>query len=237
MPALADHLDVFETGKTFPADFLFKKEVPSLKNLSPNDMELVLQKFMDARDQAESSTQNNLIHLGISYIHLLQKNYKKAHETLNEEINEEFILKDFRAYFLTVALRALAEESAQEDDLDEAIEYLEEAIKNQITLFKNFPSSPFHEDVPQILAQIEVQLGDVYFKKEDYPAAWNSYNNALAREYPNYKEAHLKIYTALARTYEAGADLNEAADTHIYLLNNFSSSEPQKRLAPFLTII
>lgn len=73
-------------------------------------------------------------------------------------------------------------------------------------LFKSFPSSPFHEDVPQILAQIETQLGDVYFKKEDYSAAWNSYNNALAREYPNSKEAHFRIYTALARTYEAGAD-------------------------------
>ncbi len=78
LPALADHLDVFGTGKTFPADFLFKDEIPSLKNLSPNDMELVLQKFRDARDQAESPTQNNLIHLGISYLHLLQKNYKEA---------------------------------------------------------------------------------------------------------------------------------------------------------------
>ena len=109
-PALADHLDVFGSGKTFPADFLFKEDVPSLKNLSPDDMELVLQKFMDARDQAESSTQNNLIHLGISYIHLLQKNYKKAFETLNEANNEGFILEDFRTYFLTVALRALAKE-------------------------------------------------------------------------------------------------------------------------------
>ncbi len=234
LPALADHLDVFGTGKTFPADFLFKEEIPSLKNLSPNDRELVLQKFMDARDQAESPTQNNLIHLGISYIHLLQKNYKKAFEILDEEVNEEFILEDFRTYFLTVALRALAEESAQEDDFDQAIEYLKEAIKNQMILFKSFPSSPFHEDVPPILAQIETQLGDIYFKKADYPAAWNSYNNALAREYPNYKETHLKIYTALARTYEAGADLNEAADTHIYLLNNFSSIQTTNAAITFL---
>ena len=233
-PALADHLDVFGSGKTFPADFLFKEDVPSLKNLSPDDMELVLQKFMDARDQAESSTQNNLIHLGISYIHLLQKNYKKAFETLNEANNEGFILEDFRTYFLTVALRALAKERVQEDDFDLAIEYLKEAIKNQMILFKSFPSSPFHEDVPQILAQIETQLGDVYFKKEDYPAAWNSYNKALVREYPNYKEAHLKIYASLARTYEAGKDLSEAADIHIYILNNYSSKQTTKEALTFL---
>ena len=234
LPALADHLDAFGTGKTFPADFLFKEEVPSLKNLSPNEMELVLQKFMDARDQAESSTQNNLIQLGISYIHLLQKNYKESFEILNVEKNEDFILEDFRTYFLTVALRALAEESVQEEDFDQAIEYLKEATKNQTILFESFPSSPFHEDVPQILAQIETQLGDVYFKKEDYPSAWNSYNKALMREYPNHKEAHSKIYTALARTYEAGEDLSEAADIHIYILNNYPSRKTRKAARAFL---
>jgi outer membrane protein assembly factor BamD (BamD/ComL family) len=234
LPALADHLDVFGTGKTFPADFLFKDDIPSLKHLSPNEMGAVLQKFVDALDQVESPTQSNLIHLGISYIYLLQKNYKKAFEILNEEISEEFILKDFSVYFLTVALRALAEESVEGKDFDQAIEYLKEAIKNQMILFKSFPSSPFHEDVPQILAQIETQLGDVYFKKEDYRAAWNSYNNALAREYPNSKEAHFKIYSALARTYEAGADLDEATDTHIYLLNNFPSSRVTRAAFTFL---
>jgi tetratricopeptide (TPR) repeat protein len=234
LPALADHLDAFGTGKTFPADFLFKEEVPSLKNLSPNEMELVLQKFMDARDRAESSTQNNLIQLGISYIHLLQKNYKESFEILNVEKNEDFILEDFRTYFLTVALRALAEESVQEEDFDQAIEYLKEATKNQTILFESFPSSPFHEDVPQILAQIETQLGDVYFKKEDYPAAWNSYNKALVREYPNHKEAHLKIYRALARTYETGEDLSEAVDIHIYILNNYPSRKTRKTARVFL---
>ncbi len=232
--SLADHLDVFGTGKTFPADFIFKEEIPSLKNLSPEDRELVLQKFTDALDQAESPTQNNLIHLGISYLHLLQKNYKKSFEILNEEINEDFILEDFRIYFLTIALRAMAEESVQEENFDQAILYLKEAIKNQMNLFKSFPSSPFHEDVPEFLAQIETQLGDVYYKKEDFPAAWNSYNNALAREYPNHKASHLNIYTALARTYEAGGDLNEAADTHIYLLNNFSSTQTEDAAHTFL---
>jgi tetratricopeptide (TPR) repeat protein len=101
-------------------------------------------------------------------------------------------------------------------------------------LYKGFPSSPFHEDVPQILAQIETQLGDVYFKKEDYPSAWNSYNNALAREYPNSKGAHLNIYNALARTYEAGKDLSEAADMHIYILNNYASKKTTRAALAFL---
>ena len=222
-PSYADHLDVFASGKTFPVDFLFKEEVPSLKNLGPNDIGPVLQKFID-----------NLINLGISYIHLRQKNYKKAFEILDEKINDEFVLTDFRVYFLTVALRALAEENAQVEDYDEAIEYLKEAIKNQMILFKSFPLSPFHEDVPSILASIETQLGDVYFKKRDFPAAWNSYNNALAREYPNNKQANLKIYTALARTYEAGTDISEAADIHIYLLNNYLSRQTKRAARIFL---
>lgn len=103
-------------------------------------------------------------------------------------------------------------------------------------LYKNFPSSPFHEDVPQILAQIETRLGDVYFKNGDYPAAWNSYNNALARKNSNCRcdGTHLKIYTALAQTYEAGNNLNEAADIYIYLLNNFPSHKTTKAAQTFL---
>lgn len=77
-------------------------------------------------------------------------------------------------------------------------------------------------------------MGDVYFKKEDYPAAWNSYNKALAREYPDFKKAHLGIYTALARTYEAGVDLSEAADIHVYLLSNYSSKQTTKEAQVFL---
>lgn len=100
----------------------------------------------------ESPTQSNLIHLGISYIYLLQKNHKKAFEILNKEKGEAFILEDFRIYFLTVALRALAEERVQGEDFDQAIEYLKEAIKNQMILFKSFPASLFHEDIPKIMA-------------------------------------------------------------------------------------
>lgn len=201
-PAVADRLDVFETGKTFPVNFLFKEDIPSLKNLSPDEIEPVLQKFLDARDQVESPVQNNLIQLGISYIYLLQKNYIKSLEILNQEFNGDFILEDFRTYFLTVVLRALAEESVQEEDFSQAIQYLNEAFKYQMILYKNFPSSPFHEDVSPILAQIETRLGDVYFKNGDYPAAWNSYNNALARKNSNCRcdGTHLKIYTALAQT-------------------------------------
>jgi len=234
LPSHADHLDVFATGKTFPVDFLFKEEIPSLKNLGPDDIGPILQKFLDAHDQVESKTQNNLIHLGASYLYLRQENHIKAYEILKEEINDEFVLKDFEAYFLTVALRALAKESAQEEEFDQAIEYLKEAIKNQMILFKRFPLSPFHEDVPSTLARIEMQLGDVYYEKGDYPAAWDVYNNALAREYPNHEDTHLKIYTALARTYEAGADLIEAADTHIYLLNNYPSGQTTRAARIFL---
>lgn len=234
--ALADSLDVFETGKSFPVDFLFKEEIPSLKNLDSNNIEPVLQKFMDAREQVESSVENNLVHLGISYIHLRQNYHKKALEILSQEINGDFILEDFKIYFLTVALRALAERSLQEEDLDQAIEYLQEAFKNQMILFENFPSSPFHEDVPRHLADIEAQLGDAYFKQEDFPAAWSHYNNALVREKSNCgcDGKHLKIYSALAQTYEAGQNLDEAADMHIYILNNFPSSQATRKVTAFL---
>jgi len=224
-PAFAGGLDVFDTGKIFPIDFLFEKEVPSLKNLDPAERDQVLQKFLDARDKVESPVQHKLLHLGISYIHLLQKNYLKAFETLNQEINGEFILEDFKIYFLTVALQALAEGKIQQDDLDQAIEYLKAAHSHQMTLFRDFPASPFYEDVPGILAQIEIQLGETYFKKENYPAAWSSYNKALGRQYPDCEGTHYKIYTALAQTYEAGKNLNEAADIHIFLLNQFPSRQ------------
>ena len=232
----AASLDIFETGKPFPVGFLFKEEIPSLKSLATEDIEPVLQKFMDARDQVESQAQSNLIHLGLSYLHLRQKNYNKALEVLNQEITGEFILEDFRVYFMTVVLRALAEESIQADDLDQAVKYLEEALKSQMRLFKNFPSSPFHEDVPKVLAQLEARLGDVYFKKEDYPAAWSNYNSALAREGPscNCHRKHSRIYSALAQTYEAENNLGEAADIHIYILTNFPSSQSRREALAFL---
>ena len=236
LPALASSLDVFDTGTSFPVNFLFEKEIPSLKSLEPGTIEPVLQKFMDARDRVESPAQKNLIYLGLSYIHLRQENYKKALEILSDEIDGDFILEDFRYYFLTVALRALAEESIRENDFDEAIEFLLQASKRQVTLYESFPDSPFHEDVPQHLAEIEALLGSVYFKKEDYPAAWNSYNRALAREKSNCrcKRKHLRIYSALAQTYEAGNNLKEAADIHIYILNNFSSKKAAQAAHVFL---
>ena len=236
LSSFAGSLDVFETGRPFSVDFLFKEEIPSLKNLDPVNSESVLKKFMDARDQVESTAQNNLIHLGISYIHLRQKNYKKALEILNQEISGDFILEDFKVYFLAVVLRALAEESIQTDDLDDAAQYLEEAFKNQMFLFENFPSSPFHEDVPQALAQLEARLGDVYFKKTDYPSAWRNYNSALAREGPscNCDGKHSRIYSSLAQTYEAGNDLDAAADIHVYILNHFPSSQRKEAARAFL---
>jgi len=236
IPSFADGLDAFKTGNTFPVDFLFKEEIPSLKSLGPEELESVLQKFIDGRDQVESKAQNNLVHLGISYIHLLQKNYKKSLEVLNQEINDEFILEDFRTYFIAVALRALGEESAHAGGFEQAIQYFEEAFAKQMSLYKKFPSSPFHEDVPSILAKIEARLGDVYFQVEDYPAARRNYNNALSRESSSCgcDGMHLKVYTALAQTYEAEKNLNEAADIYIYLLKRFPSSQTKGAALTFL---
>ena len=44
----------------------------------------------------------------------------------------------------------------------------------------------------------------------------------------------LRIYSALARTYEAGENLNAAADAHIYILNNFPSNQSTGAALTFL---
>ncbi len=234
LTAHADSLDVFDTGKNFPTDFLFNESIPSLKGLDPNEIEPVLQTFRDALLHVESPAQSNLIYLGISYIHLTKNEYKETYEILTQKISGDFILEDFRIHFLTVALRRLAEESFNEGNWDQAAGHLEEALRQQMILFENLPASPFHEDVPRYLAHIEARLGDAYFEMGDYPSAWKNYNKALVREYPIYERNPLKIHLALARTYEAGKNLNEAADIYIYLLNHFPSRHTRAKALAFL---
>jgi tetratricopeptide (TPR) repeat protein len=230
----ANSLDVFETGKTFPTDFLFKEGIPNLKNLGPLDMDPVLQTFIDARQQVESPAQNNLIHLGIAYLYLAKHEYDQALAVLNHDFTREFILEDFRTYFLSVASRQLAEERMDEKHWDQAVVHLKKAYQYEMMLFEKFPSSPFHEEIPRRLAHIEIRLGDAYFKREDYSSAWSYYNQALVREYPGHEKNRLNIYLALARTYEAGKNLDEAADIYIFLLNNFPSKATRPAARAFL---
>lgn len=232
--AFANGLDVFETGKTFPTDFLFKEGIPNLKGLPPEEVDAVLEKFMEARSRVASQAQNNLIHLGIAYIHLSRHEYEKAHEVLTQSISGEFILDDFRIHFMTLTLRKLAEKSSSVGEFDQAIRYLESAFKNQMSLFIDFPSSPFHDEIPRKLVLIEKRMGDIYFKKKEYASAWTRYNNALLREFPGHEQNHLSIYLALAKTYEAGGNLDEAADIYIYLLQHFKSGATKKKALAFL---
>jgi tetratricopeptide (TPR) repeat protein len=232
--ASANRLDVFETGKTFPTDFLFKEGIPNLKNLGPDDIDPVLQKFGDALQQVESSAQNNLIHLGMAYLYLAKHEYDQALAILNDNFTGEFILEDFKTYFLSITLSQSAEKSMNEELWDQAVSQLKEAYRYEMILFEKFPSSPFHVDVSLRLASIEARLGDAYFKQENYPSAWSQYNQALVREYPGHKKNRLSIYLALARTYEAGKNLDEAADIYIFLLNNFSSSVTRRESLAFL---
>ena len=234
LSAHADSLDVFDSGKTFPTDFLFKEGIPNLKGLDPNEIEPVLQTFNDALLQVESPAQSNLIYLGISYIHQEKNEYQRAYEVLTQEISGNFILEDFRIHFLTESLRQLAEESFNEGHWDQMVQHLKEALKHQMVLFENLPASPFHEDVPRNLARLEARLGDAFFEMEDYPSAWNNYNKALVRKYPNYEKNHLNIHLALARTYEAGKNLNAAADIYIYLLDQFPFKQTRAKALAFL---
>jgi len=232
--ASANSLDVFETGKTFPTDFLFKEGIPDLKNLEPEDIDSVLQKFGDALQQVESTAQNNLIHLGMAYLYLAKHEYDQALAILNDDFTGEFILEDFRTYFLSITSSQLAEKSMDGELWDQAVSLLKEAFRFEMILFEKFPSSPFHDDVSLRLANIEARLGDAYFEQGNYPSAWSHYNQALVREYPGHKKNRLSIYLALARTYEAGKNMDEAADIYIFLLNNTPSQVTRHESLAFL---
>jgi len=232
--AFAEGLDAFNTGNNFPTDFLFKEGIPNLETLKPDEIEPVLKQFIDTQRQVESKGQNNLVQLGISYLFMAKNEFLKAHEILSRGFSGEFILEDFRIHFLTASLRGLAEDNIKMKKWDLAAKQLEEALSNQLVLFTEFPSSPFHKDVPQVLAEIEIRLGEVYFNQENYSAAWKQYNKALERKYPESANNQLNIYLALARTYEADRSLNEAADIYIYLLNQYPSSKTREEALEFL---
>jgi soluble lytic murein transglycosylase-like protein/TolA-binding protein len=232
--AFADGLDVFKTGNNFPTDFLFKEEIPNLETLKPDEIEPILKQFIDAKGRVESKAQNNLVHLGMSYLFLAQKEFLKAHQVLSHEFSGEFILEDFRIHFLTESLRGLAENNASMGKWDLAANQLGKALSNQLVLFTEFPSSPFHGDVPQVLAEIEIRLGKVYYNQGNYSAAWKQYSKVLERKYPGSTNDQLSIYLALARTYEADRSLNEAADIYIHLLNQYPSSKTRQEALEFL---
>jgi tetratricopeptide (TPR) repeat protein len=68
-------------------------------------------------------------------------------------------------------------------------------------------------------AEENLDIGNFYFKKKNYPAAIQRYLEALAYQ-PNF----IRAYEALARAYEKNDELDKAMDTYRNFLKKYPDS-------------
>jgi len=230
----AESLDIFDSNQKFATDFLFDERIPELENLTEQSVGPILEKFLSHQNKVESEEQSRLMTLGIGYLYLVQNDYDKSLQTLENGVFGNFVLDDFRLHFMALALEGLAEQAITRKEFAGALEYLNGAVDLRLKLFKLYPRSPFQDQIPQLLAETDKRLGSVHLQLGDYPASWGRYRRSLIRAFPQNDEHKLEILFDLAKTYILAEDFQGSIDIFVYLLTHFSSPETMAAANQFL---
>jgi len=230
----AESLDIFDSNQKFSTDFLFDERIPELENLTEQTVGPVLEKFLSHQNKVESEEQSRLMTLGIGYLYLVQKEYDKSLQTLDNGIFGSFVLDDFRLHFMSLALEGLAEQAITRKEFAGALEYLNEAVDLRLKLFKFYPRSPFQDQIPRLLAETDKRLGSLHLQLGNYPASWDRYRRSLMRAFPENDEHKLEILLDLAKTYILAEDFKGSIDIFVYLLTHFPSPETMEAANQFL---
>jgi len=235
-PSSARQLDIFRSTQPFPIHFLFENRIPDLERLETEEIDAVLPNLLQAEAKMKSLEQRNLLYLVTGYLYLIKEEPERALGFLNQKIRGNFILQDFRMVFESDARILLARRALENGHPETAIENLNKAVEIYLDLHRAYPASPYHGEVPRRLAEAEKLLGDAHFTTQQYRPAWQYYRKALMREFVDNEEHQAQVHLALARTYEAEGDLEEAFDIFIYLLDNHPSDEAKNAAREFLNV-
>jgi len=221
---LAAKLDIFQTKKSFPTDFLFKENIPDLERLDQKEADSLLKFFLTSESNLKKREEKNLLHLAAGYLYLFNDDLSKALEHLDQNIKGNFILEDYRLNYVAQVLRASAEKLIQEKKYEASLDPLGKANQIYLTLFRAYPDSPLQEQLPRMLAECQKLLGDAHFYLTRYRAAWQWYRKSLMREFSLNEEHQQEVYLSLARTYSYANNFDEAVDIYIHLLSQHNNA-------------
>jgi len=233
----AESLDIFNTNKPFP------QTLPALGErkfdfgrLMEQDFLSVLKHYEKAEKKTRSREEKNLLGLAIGYLQYKNGNYKKAAQYLKNKIVGNFILEDFRLDTLALVLKEQGLVELKNQNYHRAIEFFKNSEKLRIKIFRYYPDSPFHANVPRDLAAIEYLLGEGYFLAFNHKAAWLAFRRSLMRSFPENEEHKLKVNLALAKNYQSAGDLKSAADIYANLLTNTLFPDAKEAAVNFFQI-
>ncbi|MFQ5716287.1 MAG: tetratricopeptide repeat protein, partial [Nitrospinales bacterium] len=232
----AKDLDIFKSSAPFPADSMFPADrLVNLETLPPEKIPEVLRQYLRAEKKLKlkDREKRNLLALAIGFLYFKKGDFSDAVRYFKKRVFGNFVLEDFKLDFQAAALVELAKQQLERKRYFAAIQNLLQSIKLRMKIYHSFPGSPFHQSLPRDLAEAEKLLGDAYYRTFNYKPAWQAYRKALMRSFPGNGEFRLEVYLALARTYEAAKNFQEAADIYTYLLRNFDDSQAKQAGARF----
>ena len=218
-PVSADQLDIFNSAKPFPVDFLVKsKRLIQLDGLTKKQAIRILPFYLTSKKKIDNPDYNNILNLSIGYLYLKIGEPENAEFWLKNKILGNFVLEDYRLFFRSIALEAIGTNHLNNNKYISSIKAYRKSIKLLLRIHHSFPESPFIENIDRIIAEAEEKLGNAYVRSMNYKAAWRSYRSSLMRIFDDNNGHQLRVRLALASVYEASGNLKESSDMYAFLL-------------------
>ncbi len=217
---LANPWDTYNTDTAFPINFLFRNEIPNLENNNDN-YNKIAGIFEKSKIQTESDEQYRLIQLGKGYILLKKNKYDEALKVLKNNIKGQFILEDYRLYYMAEVLYKQAVLKTKKNQDSQAISLMEERLEILFKIFNQFPESPFNVEIISKIIEQEILLGELNLKIEKYDKAWTLFRMAMLRSYENDPKYLQEITHYLLKNFEAAEDYESVIEIYHFLLNKY----------------
>ena len=101
-------LDIFDSGQPFDKEIIPGIQgIPSLNYEKGEQVSNIIKIYLSSLNNEKNRIQKNLISLAIGNLYLNQKKYPEAVKILEKNIIGNFILEDYRLYFLATALKEM----------------------------------------------------------------------------------------------------------------------------------
>lgn len=233
----AKPLDTFQTSKPFPLILpaLDGKNF-DLDTLPKERFPEVLKLYENAEKNSRLREEKNLLALAIGHLNFKMGRLKKASQILKNKITGNFILEDFRLNTLAFVHKEQGLIELKNQHYLLALESFKQSELLRLKIFKYYPDSPFHSQVPQDLAEIEYLMGEGYFLTLNYEAARKAFRRSLMRSFPGNADHKIKVNRALANNYQYAGDIESAADIYASLIKLNPSLEIKKEAFDFFNI-
>ncbi len=221
----AKPLDSYDTDTPFPINFLFRDKIPNIENQTKNNFNKLLGQFEKSDIQTESKEQYRLIQLGRGYILFKQNKYVEAYNVLKNGIKDDFILDDYRFFYLTETLHQQAISQFKENNYSQAISLMEERIAILFKILNQYPESQFNAEMNSKITEQEMLLGQTNLKMGNHDRAWFYIRRAMLRSNENDPKYLKELTYNLLESFKAVKDYESVIQIYHFLINKYPSKK------------